>query len=112
MLAEDDDALVPVGVDGHAIMLSVQPNRLGKPRADGWEQDIVAPAAVVAGGTRRSGRGGPGTGVRLQDTGACRVSVGFGCEFAVESGGFVAITGTASVASAFKWGWSGPSAEL
>lgn len=39
---------------------------------------------------------------RLRDADATRVSVEFGCEFAIESGTFVAVIGKASATSAFK----------
>jgi hypothetical protein len=104
MLAEDDGVLVPVEVDGHAIMLSVPPDGLGGPRPDECKQDIVArPPSLHA--------ALDALGSRLQDTGTCKVSIEFGGgEFAGESGGFVEVIGKASARSAFKvgLGWTKP----
>ena len=111
MLPEDDnDVLVPVDVDGHTIMLSVRPNRLGEPQSDEWERDIVSrrpSLQAVLGDLAAVARG---LGSQMQDIGASKVSVEFGCEFAVESGGFVAVIGKASAKSTFTVGleWTKP----
>ncbi|MGW4685532.1 CU044_2847 family protein [Streptomyces sp. NPDC004244] len=49
-------------------------------------------------------------GARLQQTDASRVVVEFGCDFALETGTFVAVIGKASTRSSFKVGleWEKP----
>lgn len=110
MPGEEDDVLVPVEVDGHAIMLSVRPNRLEELRADEWEQDVVARRLSLQAVLGDLAAVAKEMGTRLQDTGASKVSVEFGCEFAVEAGGFVAVIGKVSARSAFKVGleWTKP----
>jgi hypothetical protein len=109
-MAEDDEVLVPVDVDGHTVMLSVRPNRRDEPRAGEWEQEIVSrrpSLRAVLGDLAAFARE---LGSQLQSTKASRVSVEFGCEFGVESGGFVAVVGKASAKSTFTVGleWTKP----
>ncbi|MGW7523267.1 CU044_2847 family protein [Streptomyces sp. NPDC054783] len=49
-------------------------------------------------------------GARLQESDASRVVVEFGCDFALETGTFVAVVGKASTRSSFKVGleWERP----
>lgn len=112
MLAEDDDndVLVPVEVDGHTILFSVRPNPFGGQRNDEWEQDIVARRPSLQAALDDLAAVARELGSRLQDAAVSKVSVEFGCEFAVESGGFVAVIGKASAKSAFKVGleWTKP----
>jgi Trypsin-co-occurring domain 1 len=111
MLAEDDGVLVPVEVDGHAIMLSVPPDGLGGPRPDECKQDIVARPPSLHAALDALAAVSRELGSRLQDTGTCKVSIEFGGgEFAGESGGFVEVIGKASARSAFKvgLGWTKP----
>jgi hypothetical protein len=111
MLVEDDgDVLVPVEVDGHRILFSVRPNPLGEERTYEWEQDIVARRPSLQGALDDLAAVARELGSRLQDAAVSKVSVEFGCEFAVESGGFVAVIGKASARSTFKVGleWTKP----
>jgi hypothetical protein len=110
MLAEDDDVLVPVEVDDHTIMLSIRPNRRGKPGTGEWEQDIVSRRPSLQALLGDLAAFARELGSQLQNTGASKVSVEFGCEFAVESGGFVAVIGKASAKSTFTVGleWTKP----
>ncbi|MEV6527552.1 CU044_2847 family protein [Longispora sp. NPDC051575] len=104
----EDRVLVPVSLGGRKVYLAVQ--QIGGPVDPGDEREIAArgPALVdvVAGLTdfveQFSGR--------LQRTDASRVTLEFGCEFAVESGSFVAVIGKASARSTFKVGleWTKP----
>lgn len=109
MLA-DEEILVPVEVEGRTILLSVRPNRSGERVAGEWEQDIASRRPSLQAlfddliaVTRELGS-------QLRDTTASKVTVEFGCDFAVESGGFVAVIGKASARSAFKVGleWTKP----
>jgi hypothetical protein len=70
MLAEGDDVLVPVDVDGHTVMLSIRPNSRAEQRAGEWEQDIVSrrPSLQAVLGDLAAVAGGLGS--QLQDTGA------------------------------------------
>lgn len=97
-------------LDGHTVMLSVRSNHAGEPAAGEWEQEIVSrrpSLQVLLGDLAAVARE---VGSQLQNTGADRVSVEFGCEFAVESGGFVAVIGKASAKSTFTVGleWGKP----
>jgi hypothetical protein len=97
---EDTGAvLVPVVVSDQKVYLSVQ--EIGAPGPD-EEVEIASRRPTldqVVGGL---------TGVAkeiaagLKDAEASKVSVEFGCEFALESGSFVAIIGKASAKSTFK----------
>ena len=110
MLAEDGEVLVPVEVDNHTVMLSLRPSRGGEPRSGEWEQDIVSrrpSLQAVLGDLAAFARE---LGSHLQDTKASKVSVEFGCELAVETGGFVAVIGKAGAKSTFTVGleWTKP----
>lgn len=110
MPTEDDEVLVPVDVDGHTIMLSVRPDRRGGPRAGEWEQDIVSRRPSLEALLGDLAAFARKLGSELRNTEASKVSVEFGCEFAVESGGFVAVIGKASAKSTFTVGleWTKP----
>jgi hypothetical protein len=106
----DEEILVPVEVKGRTILLSVLPNRSEERIAGEWEQDIASRRPSLQAlfddliaVTRELGS-------RLQDTTASKVNIEFGCDFAVELGGFVAVIGRASARSAFKVGleWTKP----
>jgi hypothetical protein len=106
----EDDVLVPVDVDGRTIMLAVRPNRLGELQADEWEEDIVSRRPSLQAVLDDLAAVARKLGSQLQNTGASKVSVEFGCEFAVEAGGFVAVIGKASAKSTFTVGleWTKP----
>jgi hypothetical protein len=105
---DDDRVLVPVSVGDRKVYLAVQ--QIGEPVDPGEEREIAARgpalADLVAGLTdfveQFSGR--------LQRTDASRVTLEFGCEFAVESGSFIAVIGKASARSTLKVGleWTKP----
>jgi len=95
-LADADVVLVPMEVNDHRVYLSVR--KVGA----GEEQEIASRRPTldqVVGGL---------TGVAkeiaagLQGAEASKVSIEFGCEFALESGTFVAVIGKASARSSFK----------
>lgn len=104
--SDDSSALlVPLQLHGDRLYLSAR--RLG-PGVD--EQEVSARMPTiddVIGGLTALARGAAG---RLRETDASRITIEFGCEFAIESGTLVAIIGKASGKSAFKVGleWSAP----
>jgi hypothetical protein len=101
-------ALVPVTVDGHTLYLSAR--RLVARSAAGSESEIAAYAPTLDEALGSLGAFAQQLAARLQPTDASRVSVEFGCEFAVESGKFIAVIGKASAKSAVKVGleWTRP----
>lgn len=107
----DDDKLIPVQIAGQTVYLAVrniedQKRPLGDerpisarvPRIDDVLEGVAGFAAKVADS--------------MQETKASRVSVEFGCEFALESGTFVAIVGKASTKSTMTVSleWAAPTA--
>jgi Trypsin-co-occurring domain 1 len=89
--------LVPVEVDGQKVYLSARGTaaQLGEEQEIGSRQPKLEQVIDgLAGFANKMME-------RLQDTGASRLSVQFGCEVAVESGMFVAVIGKASASSTF-----------
>jgi hypothetical protein len=98
--------LVPMVVGDHKVYLSVQ-----EIRADDEDEIASRPPTldqVVGGLTGVAKKIAAG----LQGAEASKVSVEFGCEFALESGTFVAVIGKASAKSTFKVAleWTKPEA--
>jgi hypothetical protein len=107
-LAADDAALVPVEIDGQTVYLTVR--EMGGLPGSGEEREIAdrrPRLESVLGGVANFAKQVVGT---LQDTGASKVSVEFGCEFALETGTFVAVIGKASSKSTLTVGleWTKP----
>jgi hypothetical protein len=94
----DGMAAVPVDVDGQRVYVWVEEELAGaddeqeiafrKPSLDQALDGVMGVVRAMGG--------------RLQSTNATKVSVEFACEFAVESGAFVAVIGKASGKSTFK----------
>jgi hypothetical protein len=108
-LAVDDATLVPVDIDGQTVYLTVREMGGGLP-GSGDEQEIAdrrPRLESVLGGVANFATQVVGT---LKETGASKVSVEFGCEFALESGTFVAVIGKASAKSTLTIGleWAKP----
>jgi hypothetical protein len=103
--ATEQTALVPLAHGDEPVYLSVR--RLGRP---GDEDEISARVPsledVLNKVTSLAGAAVEG----LRDSGASKISVEFGCEFALESGQLLAIISKASGKSTFKIGleWSRP----
>jgi Trypsin-co-occurring domain 1 len=107
--AADDVALAPVDIDGQTVYLTVRGMGVGLP-GSGEEREIADRRPrldSVLGGVAGFAKQVVGT---LQETGASKVSVEFGCEFALEFGTFVAIIGKASSKSTLTVGleWTKP----
>ena len=83
---------------------------VGEPQTGEWEQEIVSRRPSLQAMFGDLAAFARGLGSELQDSGASKVSVEFGCEFAIESGGFVAVIGKASAKSTFTVGleWTKP----
>jgi hypothetical protein len=105
----DGAVLVPVDMGGQIVYLSVREMNGGLP--GGRDEREIA--------DRRPRLEGVLTGVAnfakqvvgtLQETGASKVSVEFGCEFALEAGAFVAVIGKVSSKSTLTVGleWAKP----
>jgi Trypsin-co-occurring domain 1 len=94
-------ALVPMIVNDHRVYLSVQEIR-DPQRGRDEEVEIASRRPTldqVLGGLTGFAKE---MATRLQGTDASKVSVEFGCEFALESGTFVAVIGKATAKSTFK----------
>jgi hypothetical protein len=106
--APDAAALLPVDIAGETVYLSVR--QIGGAPGDHGEQEIAARRPRlenVLGGVTNFAKEVVST---LKETGASKVSVEFGCEFALESGVFVAVIGKASSRSTLTVGleWADP----
>jgi hypothetical protein len=100
------EILVPLSVDGQVVYLTarlapgaVRPGEEGEisSRRPTLEQALDGLTGIAR-----------TLGARLRDSDADKMNVEFGCEFALESGSFVAVIGKASAKSTFKVGleWS------
>lgn len=96
-------AFVPVEVEGQTVYLSV--HDLGAARSKlGYESDVAARRPSLDEALSSLMGMARGIGARLQESDASKVSVQFGCEFALETGGLVAVVGKASSKSTFTVG--------
>jgi hypothetical protein len=100
-VGSDREALVPLEVDGHRVYLAVQ--RLG-PDTGADEREVAARRPSIADAIDGLTAVARDIATKLSTVDATTVTVEFGCEFAVESGTFVAVLGKASAKSAFKVG--------
>ncbi|MEV0615086.1 CU044_2847 family protein [Nonomuraea sp. NPDC050404] len=106
--ADGGEILVPVTVDGQLVYLTAR--SASSFAGPGQEEEIAARRPTlqqVLDGLTGIARA---LGAQLRKTEADKVTVEFGCEFALESGSFVAVIGKASAKSTFKVGleWSRP----
>lgn len=109
LLDQASTALVPLSIEGQTVYLEVQD--LGpRESAPGDEVEISGrrpSLEQVLDGLMGLARA---MGAKLALSDASKVSVQFGCEFALESGTFVAVIGKASAKSTFSVGleWTRP----
>lgn len=107
--ATDNSALVPLELAGQTVYLSVREigGGLAGIRGEREIADRRPRLESVLGGVAHFAKEVVGT---LQGTGASKVSVEFGCEFALESGTFIAVIGKASSKSTLTVGleWAKP----
>jgi len=105
----DGAALVPLSVGGHTVYLTAR--ELGPARRQRRSEREIADRGPrlekVIGGVAEFAKEVVGM---LQETDASKVSVEFGCEFALESGSFIAVIGKVTSRSALKVGleWAKP----
>jgi Trypsin-co-occurring domain 1 len=94
-------ALVPLDVDGKSVYLEVRELPGVSP---GWDQEREIAGRrrpsldQVLDGLMSLARA---MGAKLQQSDASKVAIQFGCDIAMETGGFVAVIGKASVKSTF-----------
>ncbi|SOE08029.1 CU044_2847 family protein [Streptomyces sp. Ag109_G2-15] len=109
---EGTETLVPLTVEGQTVYLSVRSlgPGAGYP-APGEESDISARRPTLEQALDGLMCLARAMGARLQQSGASKAIVQFGCEFALESGTFVAVVGKATAKSTFTVGleWEKPS---
>jgi hypothetical protein len=99
---DDDHALVEFEFDGRKVYLPVR-----KPKgehASRSESEISSSRPSLDEAMHSVGAFAQMMADKLQDVDVSKVSVEFGCEFALESGSFIAIIGKASAKSSFKVG--------
>jgi hypothetical protein len=106
----ESDALVPLDVDGHRVYLAVQ--RLGTGSITD-EREVAARRPSIGDALDGLTAVARDMAAKLSKMEATTVTIEFGCEFAIESGTFVAVLGKASAKSAFKVGlqWSKEQAQ-
>ncbi|MER6569778.1 CU044_2847 family protein [Streptomyces sp. NPDC001093] len=96
------ETVVPVEIDGQKVLLSVGPGgrpagpALGEEQEIGWGRPRLEP---VLDGLTALARA---MGTRLQQTGASRATVEFGCDISFDTGQFLAVVGKASTRSTWK----------
>lgn len=104
--------LVPLEIDGTSVYLSVQ--EFGDSNRSEYDEYRETEISSRRPTLEQALDGLTGLaramGARLQQTDASRVVVEFGCDFALETGTFVAVVGKASTRSSFKVGleWEKP----
>ncbi|MFG2953858.1 CU044_2847 family protein [Streptomyces sp. NPDC048291] len=104
--------MIPVEIDGQAILMAVAPGEgtsqlaLGEEQEIGWRRPSLDPVLDGLTAVARS------LGTRLQQTGASKATVEFGCDVSFETGQFLAVVGKASSKSAWKvtLEWTAPEA--
>jgi hypothetical protein len=110
-LGEEANVTVPVEVDGHRMLVSVGSGGLGasdlaEEQEIGWRpvrlDSVLDSLTAVA----------RAMGTRLQQTGASKATVEFGCDVSLDTGQLLAVVGKASSKSAWKvtLEWTAPEA--
>ncbi|MCX4608721.1 CU044_2847 family protein [Streptomyces mirabilis] len=111
----ENNTVVPVEIDGQTVLLSVapgarQPGRpgleLGEEQEIGWRRPRLEPVLDGLTAVARA------MGTRLQETGASKATVEFGCDVSFDTGQFLAVVGKASSKSTWKvtLEWTAPAA--
>ncbi|MGW0964390.1 CU044_2847 family protein [Streptomyces gelaticus] len=99
---ESGDVTVPVEVDGQTVYFSITPGGgtaqpdLGDEQEISWRRPTLAP---VLDGLTNVARA---MGTRLQQTGASKATVEFGCDVSLDTGQLLAVFGKATSKSAWK----------
>ncbi|GAA2771855.1 hypothetical protein GCM10010521_57250 [Streptomyces rameus] len=97
----DDETVVPVEIDGQKVLLAIGPGgkaapALGEEQEIGWRRPRLEPVLDGLTAVARA------MGTRLQQTGASRATVEFGCDVSFDTGQFLAVVGKASSRSTWK----------
>lgn len=101
-MGEEADVTVPVEVDGQKILVSVGPagqrtaDGLAEEQEIGWLAPRLEPVLDSLTAVARA------MGTRLQQTGAAKATVEFGCDISLDTGQLLAVVGKASSKSAWK----------
>lgn len=96
------ETVVPVEIDGHKVLLAIGPGggkaapALGEEQEIGWRRPRLEPVLDGLTAVARA------MGTRLQQTGASRATVEFGCDVSFDTGQFLAVVGKASSRSTWK----------
>ncbi|MGW2083863.1 CU044_2847 family protein [Streptomyces sp. NPDC001880] len=99
---ESGDITVPVDVDGRTVHFSIAPGGgrtqpdLGEEQEISWRRPTLAPVLDGLTSVARA------MGTRLQQTGASRATVEFGCDVSIDTGQLLAVFGKATSKSAWK----------
>ncbi len=111
-LDEGTETTVPVDIDGHTVLLSVGPggrqpgSDLAEEQEIGWRRPRLEPVLDGLTAVARA------MGTRLQQTGASRATVEFGCDVSFDTGQLLTVVGKASAKSTWKvtLEWTAPEA--
>ncbi|MFD7615625.1 CU044_2847 family protein [Streptomyces sp. NPDC059802] len=102
VVEESGGVTVPVDVDGQTVHFSIAPGgrqtqpELGEEQEISWRRPTLAP---VLDGLTNVARA---MGTRLQQTGASKATVEFGCDVSLDTGQLLAVFGKATSKSAWK----------
>ncbi|MFI6251705.1 CU044_2847 family protein [Streptomyces sp. NPDC051016] len=107
--AVERSRLIPLDVEGQTVYVAVQALELTA-TGPGVESEIASRRPTLEQALDGLMGLARAMGARLQESNASKVTVQFGCEFALESGTFVAVVGKASARSTFAVGleWERP----
>lgn len=111
-LDEGAETMVPVEIDGQTVLMSLAPGGrqpgldLGEEQEIGWRRPRLEPVLDGLTAVARA------MGTRLQQTGASKATVEFGCDVSFDTGQFLAVVGKASSRSTWKvtLEWTAPEA--
>ncbi|MCW3819503.1 CU044_2847 family protein [Micromonospora sp. DR5-3] len=106
--SQDRTQLVEVQLDDHTLFMLSEEVR--HPSHTGTEVEIAGECPSLDGALEAVAELAQKISSKLQREGVSRIAVEFGCEFALNSGSFVAVIGKASAKSSFKvtLEWSRP----
>ncbi|MEX0168990.1 CU044_2847 family protein [Streptomyces sp. LMG1-1-1.1] len=111
----ETETMVPVDIDGQTVLMSVAPGGrqpagsglgLGEEKEIGWRRPRLEPVLDGLTAVARA------MGTRLQETGASKAIVEFGCDVSFDTGQLLAVVGKASSKSTWKvtLEWTAPAA--
>lgn len=109
---EGTETMIPVEIDGQQVLMAVAPGQgtpelaLGEEQEIGWRRPSLDPVLDGLTAVARA------MGTRLQQTGASKATVEFGCDVSFDTGQFMAVVGKVSSKSTWKvtLEWTAPGA--